>query len=356
MKDLISVPLPKNLRSTEYHLYQPYIKYRYPVQKIKRFKNAFVSFTGFCLDKRGLIKECHHDYPFQHDYYLNEVSKYYYDVIDTPENLISFEDDNTYLVIHHPWYNYYHWICESIFRLWLVRKNLSKVTLLLPEYYKTADFIQSSLEPFNIKDIYYIPNGKSLLVSNLCLPQIKPICDSYNRLHINQVRQFYTNYIREKRIITSPIERLYISRKLAPRRKVINEDEIHQIIVKYGFTVFYPENHSFFDQVSIFSNVKFVVGTHGSGLTNTLFMDKNTSILELHKNKTHELNHPSFLFWYMAEALQINYYHQSCGPYDVDDYFNGDYIIDAELFEQNIDRMIKDSESRDLKKIKKGNV
>jgi len=341
MRGSISVPLPLNLTSKESELYEPYKSYQFPVQKIKLFNNVFITASGFCINRNGLIKECHHDYPIQHEHYLAEASKYYYHAVDNPGNLIILDNDIIYLAIHHPWFNYYHWMCESIFRLWLVRKKSDHLTLLLPESYKNADFITGSLEPFAFKDIYYVPDNKSLLVKNLCLPQIKPICDSYNSLHIKQVRHFYWNYIiNENHLPVDKIDKLYVSRKFAGRRKNINEDEILAILFKHGFTVFYPEKYCFLEQVAVFRQVQYLVGEHGSGLTNMLFMDKGTSILELHKNKTNELNHPSFLFWYMAEALGINYYHQSCATHGKEDYFEGDYIIEPNLFEQNLTLML----------------
>ncbi len=341
MNDVISVPPPLNINPNEFDLYHPYATYKFPVQKVKKIKNVFVGFSGFCMNKSGLIKECHHNYPIQYNYYLNESGTYFYDVLDNPENLITLDNETVYLAIHHPWFNYYHWICESIFRLWMVRRKLNQLTLILPEYYKNADFITGSLEPFDIKSIYHIPDGKSLLVKNLCLPQIKPICDSYNSLHVKQVRGFYRNYVLNiKKLSVVNIEKMYVSRQLAGRRKIMNEEEILAILYKHGFTVFHPEKHTFLEQVAIFSNVKYLVGTHGSGLTNLLFMEKDTSLLELHKNKTNELNHPSFLFWYMAEALGINYFHQSCDTYGTEDYFEGDYIIDAKLFEHNLINMM----------------
>jgi hypothetical protein len=48
-------------------------------------KNVFVTFSGFCMNAKGLIKACHHDYPVQFNYYQNEAAKYYYDVTDHPE-------------------------------------------------------------------------------------------------------------------------------------------------------------------------------------------------------------------------------------------------------------------------------
>lgn len=341
MNKRIAVSLPLNITPEELPLFDPYLIYDLFPQKVKRFKNVFVSFSGFCMNQNGLIKECHHNYPGQYNYYLNEASKYYYDAADHPHALITLDNNFTYLAIHHPWFNYYHWICESIFRLWLVRNKMYKLILLLPEFYKDADFIMGSLEPFKIKNTYFIPDGRSLMVKNLCLPQIKPICDSYNSKTLKQVSNFYRNFVLfEKKIVVNPIDKLYVSRQLANRRKVVNEDEVLKVLFKYGFTIFCPEKYSFHEQVAIFSKVKYLVGEHGSGLTNLLFMEKNSSLLELHKNKTNELDHPSPLFWYMAVALEINYYHQACDTHGKEDYFDGEYLVDTILLEQNLVKML----------------
>lgn len=337
IKKVIEVPYPLNMAEKDRFRYAPYLRYELLPQKVKYLHSVFVGNSGFCMNNMGLIKECHHAYPSQYEYYRNEAAKYYYDAEDHPENLVVLDDDNTYLAIHHPWFNYYHWVCESLFRLWMVRHRLDDLVLLLPEYYKDADFIMGSLEPFKIKNICYIPNGKSLMVKNLCLPQIKPLCDSYDAAQLKQVKDFYHSYVRnEKHITTSLGDKLYVSRQMAPRRKVINEDEIIEVLKKYGFAIYNPEKHPFLEQVSIFSNVKFLVGEQGSGLTNLLFMGKNSSVLELHKDKTNELDHPSPLFWYMAQAIGAQYYQQLCDTHGREDYFEGDYIVDTALLEKNL--------------------
>ncbi|MGY4536243.1 capsular polysaccharide biosynthesis protein [Mucilaginibacter sp. UYNi724] len=341
MERKITVPYPLNVGDSDRDMYFPYLSYTLNVQRIKYLKNVFVTFSGLCMNNKGLIRECHHNYPVQINNYENEAAKYYYGSLDNSENLIVLDDDNIYLTIHHPWFNYYHWLCESIFRLWMVRKKIDTLVLILPEHYKDADFIMGSLEPFNIKNIFFIPNGKSLLIRNLCLPQIKPECDSYNGVQVRQVRSFYRRYVLTiKPLATKRIDRLYVSRELAGRRAIINEEEIITVIKNHNFEIFYPEMHSFLEQVAIFSGVKYLIGTHGSGLTNMLFMAAGTSLLELHKNKTNELDHPSPLFWYMAETLGINYYHQNCETYGREDYFEGDYVIDAKQLEKNLVKMI----------------
>jgi capsular polysaccharide biosynthesis protein len=341
MKHIINVPYPLNLAASDRLMYEPYMSYERPFTKVKKLKNVFVAFSGFCLNTNGLIKECHHNNPLQLEAYLGEVATYYRSVMKHPENLITLDDDRTYVTIHHPWFNYYHWISESVFRLWLVRKQLDNLTLLLPDYYQNADFIMGSLKPFGIKNIYFIPAGKSLLVKNLYLPQIKPVCDSYNSRHVKQVSYFYRNFAAKQSYRPSMGSRIYVSRQLAGRRKVVNEDQITEILRRNKFEIFYPEKVPFLEQVAIFSQVKFLVGEHGSALTNMLFMLKGASLLELHKDKTNELDHPSPLFWYLAEALDINYYHQLCETVGKEDYFEGDYRIDPHLFECNLTTMLK---------------
>ena len=342
MDKMITVPLPLNIEEQSLHLYAPFINYTAPSQKIKMLKNVFITSSGLAVGKNGLIKESFHDYPKQNGIIFREALKHIIAAKDDTNFDSKMDGTKTYLLIHHPWYNYYHWISESIFRLWMVHKSLDKLTLLLPEQYRHTDFVMGSIEPFNVKDIYFIPNGKSVFVKNLCLPQIKPICDSYNSIHVKEVRRFYNNHILEStKFINTKCERLYISRKYAIRRKVYNEDEIINILNKYNFTIFYPEKYNFHEQVTIFSQVNILVGEHGSGLTNMLFMKSNSIVLELHKNKTNELDHPSFLFWYLAQALEINYYHQSCETHGKEDYFEGDYIIEPSLFENNLIKIIK---------------
>jgi len=337
MEKEITVPLPLNFTIADAPLYEPYQKYHLKPQRVKKLKNVFVAFSGFCMNNKGLIRECHHDYASQYNDYLNEAALYYYNASDDPDNLITLDNDTVYLAIHHPWFNYYHWLCESIFRLWMVRHQLHRLVLVLPEYYRDADFIKGSLEPFKIPHIFYIPLGKSLMVKNLCLPQIKPICDSYNTLQLRQVRKFYVSYVKNVRKLTTDLgPRLYVSRQLAPRRKVVNEAEVLQVLKNHGFAIFCPEQYSFLEQVAIFSKVKYLVGEHGSGLTNLLFVPDGASLLELHKNQTNELDHPSPLFWYMAHSLKINYYHQSCQTHGREDYFDGDYLVDINLLEKNV--------------------
>src|ERR1700710_1686840 len=197
MNKEIVVSLPRNVRAEELHFFKPFLSYQLAQQKVKRFKNVFVTYSGFCLNNKGLIKESHHDHPHQLEDYRNEAAHYYYNAIDHPENLITLDDEHVYLLIHHPWYNYYHWICECVFRAWMVKDKKDGMILLLPDYYQKSDFIMGSLEPFKFQHIFFIPAHKSLMIRNLCIPQIKAKVDSYDYTMMAQVKQFYLCYLED---------------------------------------------------------------------------------------------------------------------------------------------------------------
>ena len=338
MTKQITVSLPLNVSPEEMHLFKPFLTYELAPQKIKKFKNIFVTYSGFCLNNKGLVKESHHDHPHQLDEYLNEAAHYYYDVEDHPENLVTLNDDQTYLLIHHPWYNYYHWVLECIFRAWMIRDKKDEMVLLLPDYYERTDFIMGSLEPFNFKRILFIPARKSLMVKNLCMPQIKAKVDSYDYKMMAEVKKFYLDYVsEEKKTALNFGERIYISRMKAQRKKVQNEEEIEDVLRKYHFKILNNEDYTFLQQVDIYSHAKYLVSIHGSGLTNMLFMKEDSQILEFHKRKTNDKDWHSKAFWYMTEALGYKYYQQLCDPTDInDDYFNANFIVDADLLDKNL--------------------
>lgn len=337
----IRVPLPRNIKDLNLHLFEPYIEYEIRPLTIQNIENVFVTYSGLAMDSNGLIKECHHDYPEQERICWSEVANYFHDANNNPDNLLEL-DNQIYLLIHHPWYNYYHWICEAILRLWAVQDRIDNMVLLLPDFYERSDFIMGSLMPFNIKKIFFIPNGKSLFIKKLCLPQIKPICDSYLIEDLVGIRALYLNYIISQTTININLgEKIYLSRKKAKRKKVINEDEVETIVEKHGFKVVYNEDYSFIEQISLYSHAKFLISIHGSGLTNMLFMKSKSSILEIVKTKTNTLNRPSFVFWYQAAALGFDYYHQLCEWSDHDDYFFGDFYIDIPSLEKSILEMLE---------------
>ncbi len=80
-------------------------------------------------------------------------------------------------------------------------------------------------------------------------------------------------------------QRIYVSRGAAPRRRVLNEAAVEQLLKGHGFTAVNPGALSFADQVALFADAEIVVGAHGAGLTNAVFMGAGGALIELTHDK-----------------------------------------------------------------------
>lgn len=75
--------------------------------------------------------------------------------------------------------------------------------------------------------------------------------------------------------------RIYISRMKGSGRRVINEDEVMEVLKPFGFISYTLENMNFLEEVRLFSQAEIIVGSHGSGLTNMVFSQNQPTIIDL---------------------------------------------------------------------------
>jgi capsular polysaccharide biosynthesis protein len=96
--------------------------------------------------------------------------------------------------------------------------------------------------------------------------------------------------------------RVFISRANARYRRLLNESELIPELERLRFEIVRPEEFSFADQVRIFSECAAVLGVHGAGLTNILFVPAGCSVLEIHGPDV-----TRFHYWVMACTLGHSY-------------------------------------------------
>ena len=122
-------------------------------------------------------------------------------------------------------------------------------------------------------------------------------------------------------------EKIYISRRHAAKRRIVNEDEVNEVLSAFGFQTIYAEELSFAQQVQICSRARCIVSNHGAGLTNMLFMPQGGSVLELRHRKDRINN----CYFTLSSALNLNYFYQTCRPTDDGpDPHTADLIVDSE--------------------------
>lgn len=75
--------------------------------------------------------------------------------------------------------------------------------------------------------------------------------------------------------------RIYISRQTASKRRVINFDALKPILEEFEIAIVDPSDYTIFEQIHLFSKVKLLIGPHGAGLVNMLFMKEGQTAIEL---------------------------------------------------------------------------
>ncbi|WP_017303410.1 glycosyltransferase family 61 protein [Spirulina subsalsa] len=77
---------------------------------------------------------------------------------------------------------------------------------------------------------------------------------------------------------SQPQRRLYIPRKTGTR-KIANESELYPLLKKYGFELYNPDQEPY--QPQVFHEAAIIVAPHGAALTNLVFCQPGTKLLEL---------------------------------------------------------------------------
>lgn len=113
------------------------------------------------------------------------------------------------------------------------------------------------------------------------------------------LQQLFLGKLLEENV--TPARRIFISRQKS-RRKVVNEDELYGALQSYGFEKVFLEDYTLEEQARLFHSAECVIAFHGAGLTNVIFCQKGTQIIEIFS--------PDFIvttFWTFGEQLGLRY-------------------------------------------------
>jgi hypothetical protein len=207
-------------------------------------------------------------------------------------------------------HGYFHWLADALPRLYAARKRARDLRLLLPHGYERLEFVRSSLKLFPTAGVEYVGAGEVCVCERLLMPTHTAPSGNYNEPLMRELRDFVLDSYGVRRDVPAARERLYVSRGRAPKRKVVNEEEVVGVLNRFGFRVVYFEEYPFEQQVRLTAGAKYLVSSHGAGLTNILFMPPGGRVLELRRKGEVERN----WFFNLAAAARLGYYYQTCEP------------------------------------------
>ncbi len=174
---------------------------------------------------------------------------------------------------------YYHWMLEGLPRLHSLLL-LQQQTGIRPRLLIDPDppnWVRESLEILGYRsNDYQVWDRTRARARKLYIPwmadrsgQPSPTACSYVSETLRQAaghRTFDTPYI-------------YVSRTDAKKRRVRNEDEVLNVLERYGFVRYETGKMPLLDQVALFAQAKIVVGPHGAGFAN-LIHSQQAAMLE----------------------------------------------------------------------------
>ncbi len=227
---------------------------------------------------------------------------------------------------------YFHWLTDVLSRLIAVEEFSGKHRLILPSSFKKRSYVKQSLELLNY-DVFYYNRKKRLIVQNLISATHTAESGNYNSQVINKVRARLMNDDGIK-----PERKIYISRQKALKRKIANEDEVVELLLSFGYEIHFFEEYDLKKQIEIMGQTKILVGMHGAGLTNMLFMKSGGKIFELRNEGDADNN----CYFSQASALAHDYYYQT-SPGNTEDTSKVDITVDTNKLRYNLELMEQES-------------
>jgi capsular polysaccharide biosynthesis protein len=234
--------------------------------------------------------------------------------------------DERYLAVFNQWSdNYFHWMCDVLPRIYLVRSLARDGTLVLPAGHD-APYVEQSLAPFGLRRIERFAADEIAWFERVTIPGHIAVSGNYHEPTIRGLAGFLRRALAEP-APADPDLLVYATRRGAGYRHVRNEDEVVQMLSGLGFRIVVNEELSFAEQVSIYSRARLVVGTMGANLTNAMFMPEGAVLLQLSRAGDDANN----LYWALASAVGARFRYQLCAYEDTrpGNFWNLDVDVDA---------------------------
>lgn len=195
--------------------------------------------------------------------------------------------------------NYFHWMTDCLPRIWEGLERDPACPVILPESFKSLSYVIQTLGLLKIKVEFY-KSRENLSVKTLILTARTAPYPHFNVPLVQKTRvKLAVNPVQD------PWKKVFISRKLATKRKAHNELEVELLLRKKGFEIVNTEQLTIQQQIQLMSETELLVCLHGAALANMIFMKEGMKILEL-RNMNDSLTQ---CYFNLSSALGLQYFY-----------------------------------------------
>lgn len=351
-KRKISTKLPVNIRSEDRFIFNRRKFYRFPELKVKERKNVFLTHGGILINNlfpvmRSLPNAFGFRKPnagFIYQFYRKGIEIFLVSKYGKSLKSVKLDTEKKYLFVFSPWFGYFSWVTESLPRIYSVKNMHEELTLILPETYSKKKFVMNSLEMFPNLKYEVIPEGVHMEIPKLTMPELKPFTYTFDPITMKDYRKKVWDHVDALDINIEVADRIYVSRKRAKNRMLVNDQDVLDVFFKYNFKEVCFEDYNFFEQVYLMKNCDVLAGVHGAGFANIAFMQEKSKLFELIKEYS-SYKEERISYWRLCSALDIDYYIQYCKPerYGKYDLWVGvNLVVNIDYLNENLNKLYGD--------------
>lgn len=256
--------------------------------------NGIATETAAHLTAKGeLIQEFSQQFTMSHiqahKLFTFRKNRMYLDIAHYNASVVSLTADGHW--------NYFHWLFDILPKLHLVQKVALPFEFLYAS--KAKPFQTATLKLLGFKESRIIDSTKhpvcstaSLILSSFPASGPPPfwVTEFLRSSFLPHVSKFDLP------------KRIFISRREAAYRRILNEEELLPVLQKAGFTILQPEKLSFVEQVAHFQAADLILSPHGAALANLVFCKPQAEVIEILP--------PRFCcscYWSLSNAVSLNY-------------------------------------------------
>lgn len=203
---------------------------------------------------------------------------------------------------------YYHRLIDYLPRLYHLHqpkyREIEEIKVICSELTEVEKFFLPKLLPENAK-ILSLDCEKNYLIQNLIYPSF------LTKINSAYLPAEYLNFFIQRVCPHSSRKkdkRIFISRKDAAMRRILNEEELLETLEKYNFQQYVLEQMTIEEQIELFYDAEVVIGSHGAGFSNILFSEK-IHVIELFPSKFIWMP----VYYFLSKSMQHNYHYLCSG-------------------------------------------
>ena len=233
--------------------------------------------------------------------------------------------------------NYWHWMFDILPRLLLVEECYSLKNVDFFYLPKLQKWQKDTLSIFDIdfKKVINSQKIRHVQADNIICTSHPWYKEGYILKEAKKLPEWIINEISEKydgfEKKFNCGENFYIDRRESKYNhcQIINDDEIIDYLKKRDFSIYKIGELSFFEQIYLFKNAKFIIGAHGAAFANLIFCKPKTKVIDIIPE-----NHPNSVDQKIGKYKLLDFQYVKTKALSENEKKNGDIYLPLETIKK----------------------